>query len=392
MRRILFVDDEQMVLDGLKRMLRSLRHEWQMDFVLNGSAALEAMESEPYDVIVADMKMPGMDGITFFAQVRKESPDSVCVILSGQAELESAIAAVNEGNIFRFLTKPCPTELLLKTLVAALEQHRLIVAEQELLEKTLSGAIKVLTEILSLVNPEAFSRASRVQKYAEEIAEDLGMSDRWQLRLAAMLSQIGCITLPPDTLAKLDAGQELSEKERQLFVSHPKIAGKLLSNIPRLETVAAMVRDQMNQVDPSTLPADPQQCNSEVLGAQILRAAIEFDRLLTQGISRPKALEQLKQPSKEVPPMILKALRNLRVARTKMASRTVKMSELKISMVLDEDITAKTGARIAPKGQEVTNTVLARLRNFAEGVGIVEPFRVLMPLSAPHPRNRKVHS
>lgn len=376
--KVLFVDDEPNVLDGFRR---QLRRQFALETATSGEEGLRLVREEgPFAVVVSDMKMPGMDGTRFLIRVREESPDSVRMILSGQAELESTIAAVNEGHIFRFLTKPCPADVLANGVETALAQYRLIIAERELLEKTLSGAVKVLTEVLSLVNPGAFSRASRVQQYAEGVAENLGYPDRWQIRLAAMLSQIGCVALPADTLDKLDAGQELSEEEQQMLAAHPEVAGKLLSSIPRLEKVASMVSSQKQRVDPSSLPEDVQQWDSEILGAQILRAALEFDHLVTKGTARTTALEALEQPPEQMPKPIVKALKQVRTARNQVASRTVKVSELRISMILDEDVMNRTGVRIAPKGQEVTNTLLARLRNFAEGVGIVEPIRVLVPV------------
>jgi DNA-binding NtrC family response regulator len=111
----------------------------------SGKAGLERLSSDgPFAVVVSDMRMPEMNGAAFLAQVRERAPDTVRVLLTGQADLDSAIAAVNEGQIFRFLTKPCAPEMLISSLRAAEEQHRLITAERVLLEQTLHGAVKAL--------------------------------------------------------------------------------------------------------------------------------------------------------------------------------------------------------------------------------------------------------
>src|SRR5205807_344851 len=113
--------------------------------------------------------------------------------LTGQADLETAIAALNQGNIFRFLTKPCSAEELAQTLEEAVRQYRLITAERNVLENTLHGCVKVLTEVLSLAHPASFSRATRIHCYVEHMITALNLRDRWQFEVAAMLSQVGCI-------------------------------------------------------------------------------------------------------------------------------------------------------------------------------------------------------
>src|SRR5829696_4359 len=135
--KILCVDDERNVLEAYQR---SLRKEFHIEIATSGAEGLAAVESQgPYAVIVSDMRMPGMDGIRFLAKVKEKAPDSVRIMLTGNADQQTAIEAVNEGNIFRFLTKPCPPETLAKALSAGLQQYWLVVAEKELLEKTLSG-------------------------------------------------------------------------------------------------------------------------------------------------------------------------------------------------------------------------------------------------------------
>ena len=150
--------------------------------------------TEPVDLVISDMRMPAMDGATFLKYARTGAPDTVRVLLTGQADMDSAIAAVNEGNIFRFLTKPCPIDVLLTALKACVEQHRLVTAERVLLEETLRGSVKMLTEVLSLVSPTAFGRAARLQQRVAAIAAQMGIRDRWHIEVAAMVSQIGPVT------------------------------------------------------------------------------------------------------------------------------------------------------------------------------------------------------
>jgi len=153
--KILLVDDDKGILDGYRR---SLSREFPMETALGGQQALQMVaESGPYAVVVSDMRMPGMDGIQLLSKIKALSPDTIRVMLTGNADTDTAVNAINEGSIFRFLNKPCSKEVMAKTLTAALVQYRLVNAEKQLLEQTLSGSMQVLTEVLSLVNPAALA-------------------------------------------------------------------------------------------------------------------------------------------------------------------------------------------------------------------------------------------
>ena len=191
--KILCVDDEPNILSGYQR---SLRKQFEIETAPGGSEALEKMEaSGPYAVIVTDMRMPGMDGIQFLKAAQEMDPDSVRIMLTGNADQQTAADAVNEGHIFRFLNKPCTPEDLAQALTAGLKQYRLITAEKELLEKTLGGTIKVLMEILATVDPELFGRAQTLRRNMHTLADalrrngQLAREDLWPLELASLLAQ-----------------------------------------------------------------------------------------------------------------------------------------------------------------------------------------------------------
>ena len=140
--KILFVDDDSNLLSSLER---SLRRQFNIDTATGGEAGLAKMaDAAPYDVIVSDRQMPGMDGIEFISIVRKRAPDTVRIMLTGNVDIEHAVRVVNEGNIFSFLLKPCPNEVLCQALENGLRQRRLILAERELLEKRSTAASKCL--------------------------------------------------------------------------------------------------------------------------------------------------------------------------------------------------------------------------------------------------------
>jgi len=291
--RVLFVDDDPNILDAFQRQLRKV-------FALETAAGVKRVEAVrargPFAVIVSDLRMPKMDGIQFLARVRETAPDSVRMMLTGNADLQTAIEAVNEGNIFRFLTKPCESHLLIKAVADGIRQHQLVVSERELLQKTLRGSLKVLSEILQLINPEAFGRASRITHYAKEVGKIMRVSDLWQLETAAALSQIGCVILPEKALKKLYQGRGLTGEEKQLFEMHPFIASDLLMHIPRMQGVAEIITYQEKYFDGSGIPQDSLRGKEIPLPGRILKVVLDFDTQQAGGATKSEAVERMSAP------------------------------------------------------------------------------------------------
>ena len=373
-RKILLVDDQPPVLEALRRQL-SVRI--PVETASSGHEGLALVEnSGPFAVVVSDMGMPQMNGAMFLENVRKVSPDSVRMILTGQAELGSTIEAVNFGRIFRFLTKPCKSGELLAAVESGIEQYELVVARKELLEKTLHGTVQILTEILGLTNPLAQKRATRIARYAEEICAALDVPVGWQLQIALMLSQIGCITLPEQVLSKIHAGHTLSDEFESIYRSHPVLAARLLSGIPQLEPVARIVSLQLDTLDLSDQPEDFEEWEISQFGAMILKVCSDLDDAVSIGVSRDRGLKMITQGTPNMPIRLLNVLKTLNHGGTKAERTLVKVSQLQVGMVLDEDVMSANGLRLVPRGQEVSRSILLRLQSFAEGVGVVQPFHV----------------
>jgi response regulator RpfG family c-di-GMP phosphodiesterase len=371
--RILFVDDEPNILDAFRR---QFYNRFPLDTAVGAEQGLELLtKGGPYAVIVSDLRMPGMNGIQFLAEAKKLSPSSVRIMLTGYADTAAAIGAVNQGNIFRFLNKPCVGEVLGKTIEAGLEQCRLQVAEHVLLEQTLRGCVQVLTEILSLSSPETFSQTQRIRDIVHHIAGHLPGSDSWQFEVAAMLSLIGCIAVPPVILAKVAANETLSEAEQRVFDSHPSVGHSLLAKIPRLEQMAQMVHRQHEVCrDPGETVSD-----NVVIGARMLKAAMDLDFFQMAGVPLAEAIAKMRA----------RGIYNLRVlnilegfhlntAGEELADLYIR--ELVPGMTVDQDVMALNGLLLLARGQTVTPAVVARLESYRDTQGLLEPIRVhLMP-------------
>jgi len=374
MERVLFVDDEPHLLEAIAR---GLRNRFEVHTAIGGAEGLRLLQAAaPFAVVVSDMRMPEMDGVQFLSRVRELHPDTVRMILSGQSDLAATIAAVNEGNIFRFLSKPCTTQYLLAAVGTAVEQYQLLTAEKVLLEQTLSGAVSMLVEMLSIVTPAAYGRALRLQRYVTALAEALRLHKRWQWPLAALISQVGCVSLPKDTLSKVEAGQQLTDEEQSLYDSHPGLAGRMLAAIPRLEDVAAIVGAQAAPLSSIQIHEDARQWDVRTAGIILLRAASEFDGQILRGHAPVAAAAALRLALTELPGCVIEALPSLQSAGRERVMRQVRLLDLAPGMLLDEALLTRRGACLVPAGQEVTAGLLLRLRSIAAGVQIKEPFRV----------------
>jgi response regulator RpfG family c-di-GMP phosphodiesterase len=378
--KVLFVDDDSNVLAAFKRELR--KQQFEIETAENAESGLRAIGAfGPYAVVVSDYNMPGMDGTRFLSNVREISPDTVRIMLTGFASLETAIRAVNEGNIFRLLTKPCPQDLLAKAVLSGIDQYRLITAEKELLEKTLKGSVSVLSDILGLTSPEAFGRSSRIKSKVIWIARQMNILDLWQLETAALLSQIGCVILPDTVLKNLFEGQQLTDEEIRLFEMHPEMGAGLIGHIPRMEEVARIVAYQEKHYDGAGIPKNSVKGESIPIGARILKVALDFDLLETEGVPAGSVVPLLKQREGWYDPEVLEALEGMLYAKEKIEVREIRLSQLQPDMTLFEDLRATNGLTLIARGQKVTVASLCRLKHFSETAStkIKEPFRVILP-------------
>jgi response regulator RpfG family c-di-GMP phosphodiesterase len=375
--KILLVDDDNSVLDGYRR---SLSREFPMETALGGDEALKLVAANgPYAVVVSDMRMPGMDGIQLLSKIKALSPDTIRVMLTGNADMETAINAINEGSIFRFLNKPCKKEIMAKTLTAALVQYRLVNSEKQLLEQTLSGSMQVLTEVLSLVNPAAFSRAERARRYIHHIVIKMNLGNPWQYEVAAMMSQLGCVTLASETVEAVFNGEPLTPAEQTQYDAHPRVAYDLLSKIPRLEPIAWMIE---HQNEPLGEPGPGDFETPEMRrGAGILRLILAYEKLTHKGVSRNEAAHTLALQNKNFSPEFFAALVELDPNAEEGEIRKCRIELLAPGMIVQQEVRSNEGVLLISKGQEVTPPLIIKLKNLHARHVIAAEVSISMPTS-----------
>ncbi len=368
---ILIVDDEPNVVASLSR---TLKCDHQVMAAGSGSEAIELLESQgPFAVIVADLRMPGIDGVELFARSREIAPDSVRILLTGNADLPAALSAINNGNIYRLLQKPCPPDQLRKAVTDGVKQHELVTAERVLLEETLFGCVNTLSDVLALASPAAFGRTLRLRRIVRQLAPQLGVKSRWELEVPTLLSQIGAITFPFETAERHYEGQSLTPDEEEIVAQGPQAAAQLLVNIPRLEEVARVLKYQAKNFDGSGQPRDSVSGVDIPLGARVIKLVSDYDLLESSGLSKSAALDAIRGRSGWYDPELVELLvAQLGQDPGECSSDmlTISVADLEPGMVFQEDVKTRAGVFLIARGCEATPGLIHRLTNIQRRGGL----------------------
>ncbi|MBM3515777.1 MAG: response regulator [Alphaproteobacteria bacterium] len=367
---VLFVDDEKNVLSAMQR---QLRRDFSMAFANSGDEAVKLLETNRnLAVVVCDMRMPGMDGVATLAEFEKRSPDTVRIMLTGNADQETAIAAINRGRIFRFLNKPCAEDVLRTAIGDALRQHELVTAEKSLLNQTLTGGVKMLVEVLSLVAPEAFSRATRARAWVRPLAQRLGITNRWEIEVATMLAPIGLIAVPTEVVEKArTSNSTLSAAEAAMIARAPDTGRKLISHIPRLTNVAEFVYLQDRGFGGRGFPDDGPKLDAIPMGARVVKLLKDLAEASTGDTPPPAAVGKLVQNAGDYDPSILDIAKQLwgnvaaPTAEEKPATirKSVPLDGLLPNDLILSAIRFKSGKLLLSEGIRVSVAQIERLRN-----------------------------
>jgi response regulator RpfG family c-di-GMP phosphodiesterase len=369
--RVLLVDDEPNLLQALRR---SLYGKFQIATAVGGSDALTQLrDNGPFAVLVSDMQMPDVNGLDVLREARQLAPETVRIMLTGNVDQQTAVDAVNDGAIFRFVNKPCPAEKLAVVLDSALRQYELVTAEKVLLSRTLTSSISLVNEVLAIASPKAFGRGGRMRTMAKRVAEALELPDVWQFEVAAMLSQIGCISFIGQ-----DSNQESGPRSQIEMNKQAQLGSKIVGRIPRLESIASMIGGQYAKSFEADVPEHVR------IGAKLLRMLTDYDILVESMSSvqavRRMAVRRMSEDCGPYEPALFEALED--VVLKNIEIREVKVSELTVKMLLDKDVYTAGGELLIRSGQELTETLIHRLQTFSRnGVGVREPLLVQVDAS-----------
>jgi len=375
---ILLIDDDPHVLSALRRQLSD---RFDITTACGGEEGLDAVRSaaSPFGAVLCDMRMPGIDGIETLRRIRDLAPDTVRMMLTGNADQQTAIDAINQGNIFRFYTKPCPSEQLIEGLEGALTQFRLVTAERDLLEQTLTGTIGVLCEVMSVNDPAAAAQAARLRDWVRLLTTEFHMPHRWQLEIAAALAPIGMVVVPPSLLAKFQRGEAATPAERDLLERTPEAGRNLLAKIPRLARVADIIYLQDRGYDGSGFPPDGPSGTDLPLDARLLKVLKDLLTATGGGPLTSAAFEALEKRRGQYDPVLLPKVRTCLegLARKESpASMVVTPAQLQVGQSLAFELRLANGHLIFPAQTQLSAPQIERIRTLARVFTFAEPIKV----------------
>ncbi len=418
-QKVLCVDDEVNILKSLRRLFVS--EPIELMAASSGAEALALMQQHQFDLIISDMRMPSMDGAEFLTKAYALQPDSYRILMTGYADIQSTIAAVNSGKISRYIAKPWNNQELITAVQdglklvglernnkalqqQVLEQNRqLKVLNQDLehrvelrttqlkqilnqlkysmkqVENQNQSLMKVLYNQIN-VNPMIDGQfALRLSYLSRNLARNMGLTPQQQehMALAGMLSEIGLSGLPPALLSK--PARSLDENEWIRYREHTRFAEEILSPASAMAPVAEIIRHQYELFNGSGYP-DQLNGESIPIGSRILAVARDYygylnGRMLPKRIDADSALRMMRQQQGALyDPLVLMALSEVRsgdapteTIRSPSANGSLSLDQLEPGMKLKANVYNQKNMLLLPEGQVLTEAVISKLKRLLAG-------------------------
>ncbi len=386
--RALIVDDDKRILDVISRLLRAACIIAKAD---NDKEALRILGgSGDFAVVVASHSMPEMDGITLLKQVADLYPETKRILYTSASDIRVAIDAVNKGQVFGFIEKPFEREAFISIVMQAIEEYNVQVVEKELLEKTLQSSIEVLIDILGMVDTVSFSRANRIYRYVRDMTKYLQIANSWPLKIAALLSQIGCVSLSTELVEKSTTGfTQMDKEEQKEFMAHATLGANMIANIPRMELVAEIIQHQFYDLGFSRMEYDAGLASDQQVGSHLLNVAYYYDVQFMNGRTQQEIIHEMGQKSEQFFGPFVKALHKVTMVSEEGGPIRVGLDNLHPGMLLADDVYSENGLLLAAKSQEVTTVMIQRLRTYADSHGLKLPLLAHKPRIVPDDESKE---
>lgn len=378
--RILVVDDEPANVLLLERILQQAQYTNVTGTTDPREVGALVREMCP-DVILLDLHMPNLDGFAVLDELSPvlESAYLPVLVLTADLTREARERALSSGAR-DFLTKPLDATEVQLRVHNLLETRQLYQEERVLLEQTLQGSIRALTDVLALVNPAGFSRALRARDVIGNLLTHLEEESRWEVPVAAMLSQLGAVILPADTLEKHYYGKKLTHSEATAISRTSEVASEVVKNIPRMEEVTEILTHHGRRFDGKGSPADAPKGAEIPWGARVLKVVLDLDVLETRGVPTAAAMETLRDREGWYDPEVVEALAEMReIELQRQQVLEVEIHSVRLGMILAEDVRTVTGMLLVARGQEVSLRLMERLRNAERLLEPRQKVHVIMP-------------
>lgn len=301
--KILILDDDELFTKSIKR---HLRNDYDISIGTNGKEGLTLCEKHgPYQVIISDYLMPQMDGLTFLSMAKTIMPDAVRMLLSGSADLDMAIKAINDSEVYKLLIKPIEVDSMKKALNSAISQHRRILAERELIaikreKKALEGSLHGFIRLIEARDPYTAGHQHRVSLLASKIAHNMNMeSDVIKtIYLAASIHDIGKLYVPSEFLNKPG---KLTDLEFDLIKTHPQVGYEVLKQLEcgaRLANIIHQHHEAINGTGyPQGLSGDQILIEAKIIAVADVIEAMSSHRPYRPALGVHAAITQIKDGS-----------------------------------------------------------------------------------------------
>ncbi len=343
----------------------------------SGHDVLEATQLVRPSLILLDVVMPSMDGYEVCRRLKDNgNMDHIPIIfLTSRTEPIDIIRGFHSGGA-DYIVKPFRKEELLSRVKTHLALHDseeslkdALNAKGQLLDETLKGSIRMLIDILAMTNPETFAQTIRARNLAKKMAVRLGLENAWEIEIGVLLSQLGCAVIPSDIVQKKQAGNKLTSQENCIFNSHPKVAARFISSIPRLEQVAESIQNQFGDYHSKTDP--------DII-SDFIRIVFDYDNRIQAGSTQQQALEEMEKKVGQFNPLLLGALEaEVRRLLDGFVIRTVAFDELKSGMVLADDLHNSSNVILVRRNSELSDVLLEKLKNLRYCGRNYEPVKIL---------------
>lgn len=356
--KILCVDDEESILKGFQL---NLRNKFELHLASDGQEGLELFQKEDgFAVVLSDMRMPRMNGAEMLSSIKKLDDEVVTVLLTGHTDFDSAMAAVNQGNVFRMLSKPCPPQTLRKVLDDAIVQYDLITSRRILLDQTLRGSVDALAQSLATAQPLFFGRAQRVRRLANGLADGVNLKDSWRVGVAAIFSQLAYLSIPQHLGESVYHRKDLNSETKAMVRELPVETLKIVDLIPGLEDI----REILQRID--VQPKFELEDGSGVrTAASILRAALDYDYYQELGHEDSLIIKTLQSRDETYDPLVVETLgKFLDADAHSYTIEEIDTRNLTEGMRLDQDLFLDDSMLIASSGSDIDRSLLKIIRNY----------------------------
>lgn len=370
--KILIVDDDPQILA-----MYPVRFNKVVDIITaeRASIALDLLKQEKFAVFVVDYNLPEMNGLELIKQAQIISPDTISLILTGEANLDLAISAINQGNIFKFLVKPCSYKVMAAAFIDALKEYRTIRAKISKHKQNYTGVVAGFIHIIKLLKPSFLSTRKNLELYISAISANLSPDTINDFQLSVLLAALNFDTISPEISQKIQEGTTLNKEEALIASNIPKAMEMLLQKIPMLSKAKELIRYSLKHFNGIGYPHDDLIEEAIPYEARIINILLEITRQEANSIDFLNITKNMRdEPNKYDIDILNKVEEWIKHAKYEQISATI--INLRIGDLLLDNISTNKGIILVSSGNKVTKSMIIKLQNHPEVEDIIQPINV----------------